>query len=142
MSSNILNKLNERDNLLHIFCDGVDLLKIVQEWHLNIHFTSIARNIKSLLRPITDSLNLTKLCDFINSKMDINSTSFSIPLIGTESVTKYLSKMSSNKATGIDGISTNLRKIGIKELATTKEFPTDWKTARVAALFKAGDLNW
>ena len=130
MSSNILNKLNERDNLLHIFCDGVDLLKIVQEWHLNIHFTSIAKNIKSLLRPITDSLNLTKLRDFISS------------LIDTESVTKYLSKMSSNKATGIDGISTNLRKIGIKELATTKEFPTDWKTARVAALFKAGDLNW
>ena len=48
--------------------------------------------------------------------------------------------------------STNLLKIGIKELApsianlinfsiTTKEFPTEWKTARVAALFKAGDLT-
>ena len=69
-----------------------------------------------------------------------------------ESVREYLLKISANKATGVDGISIVLLKIGIDELVphivrlvnlsiVTKEFPTLWKTAKVTALFKSGDLS-
>lgn len=68
-----------------------------------------------------------------------------------ETVIKYLSKMSSNKARGADSISIKLLKIGMNELVpsivkrinlsiTTKEFPVEWKTTRVTVHFKSGDL--
>ena len=88
----------------------------------------------------------------MSSRVNVHTTSFTIPSITEESVREYLLKISANKATGVDGISIVLLKIGIDELVphivrlvnlsiVTKEFPTLWKTAKVTALSKSGDLS-
>ena len=117
----------------------------------NIHFTSLASKIKSSLSPI-NNFDLSKLNQFVKSKLSPNKSAFSLPPITCEFVENYVLKIPSSKATGADGISVNLPQAGIKELApsvsklinmslTSNQFPSRWKIARVTALFKAGDIS-
>ena len=117
----------------------------------NVHFTSIASKIKSSLSPI-NNFDLSKLNQFVKTKLSPNKPAFSLPPITCEFVENYVLKIPSSKATGADGISVKLLQAGIKELApsisklinmslTSNQFPSRWKIARVTALFKAGDIS-
>lgn len=120
----------------------------------NGHFTSIASKLKTSMN-LLNIPNLSKLKTFILSKIQPDATTFSIPTISTKEVINYLSKIPSNKATGVDGISPLLLKIGVHEIAPSivklinmslscMTFPSRWKTAKVTPLFKAGstaDVN-
>ena len=73
----------------------------------NIHFTSIASKIKSSLSAI-NNFDLSKLKQFVISKLSPNKSAFSLPPITCEFVENYVLKISSSKATGADGISVKL----------------------------------
>ena len=116
----------------------------------NIHFTTVADKIKSSLRVIND-FDFTKLSQFVKTQLGSDDIKFSLPKIKAEEVATYLSKILSNKVAGVDGVSIVLLIIGIQEVApsiaklinlsfATEWFPARWKTARVAALHKAGEL--
>ncbi|PFX16008.1 RNA-directed DNA polymerase from mobile element jockey [Stylophora pistillata] len=75
-----------------------------------------------------------------------------VPAITSAQVSAIMMKISSHKATGIDGISARLLRIGMPAIApciarlinlsmSTGKFPTRWKTAKVTPLFKGGALS-
>ena len=74
----------------------------------NIHFTSIASKIKSSLSPI-NNFDLSKLKQFVKSKLSPKKSAFSLPPITCEFVENYVLKIPPSKATGVDGISVKLR---------------------------------
>jgi hypothetical protein len=93
----------------------------------------------------------TQLKDYIKDKINAETT-FTIPPIEEEMVEKQLNGLILKKATGIDQISAKLLKaaspIIAKPLTTIFNLsisggvvPTMWKTARVTAIHKSGDLN-
>lgn len=107
---------------------------------LNLHFTTIANKITQTL-PVINDISFDKLSQFIQGRTDPD-TYFSIPCITTEQVTAILSKMPSSKATGADGVSIALLKLGLSKVApsiarlinrsfVTAQFPSRWKTAKV-----------
>jgi hypothetical protein len=114
------------------------------------HFTSIASKIKSSLSP-SNNFDLSKLKQFVKSKLSPKKSAFSLPPITCEFVENYVLKIPSSKATGADGISVKPLQACIKELVpsisrlinmslTCSQFPSRWKIASVIALFKAGEI--
>ena len=126
-----------------IISDGNQLINDAGEIaeFFNVHSTTIAQKIKSNVISLSQNLNLSKLQDFVSSRVNVHTTSFTIPSITEESVREYLLKISANKATGVDGISIVLLKIDIDELVphivrlvnlsiVTKEFPANVRCGR------------
>ena len=117
--------------------------------YFNLHFTTVADKVKQSLLTV-NGCNLDKL-NFVGERLPSESQ-FTIRPITADMVKVYLLKMPANKATGIDGISCSLLRLGITEHApsivklinlslSSGTFPCRWKRARVTALHKAGDMD-
>ncbi len=113
--------------------------------HFNSFFTSI---VKKYLPQQTKSPDLTKLQNFITSRLDKNTT-FVIPQIAVVDVEKGLKALDIHKATGLDGLSAKILKLSapaisgpithiLNESITTGKFPTKWKTAKITPIHKSG----
>ena len=85
----------------------------------------------------------------MSSKIHDHNYEFNIPLITEKEVRQAIEKLSSNKATGPDGMSVRTLKLISPVFArpltkllnlsiSSGKFPTEWKTAKVAPLFKSG----
>ena len=110
----------------------------------NNFFVNIASKIKE---PVTSS-NHEKLREFCEAKLPAE-TKFTIPKIQKEKVSKFLSNIDINKATGIDMIGPRLLKLAAPFIAdeitficnhsiTNSVFPSKWKEAKVTPLHKNG----
>ena len=115
----------------------------------NCYFSSIADKLRNQLCHV--NYDLSKLINFVASRKDPD-VSFLVPAITSAQVSAIMMKISSHKATGIDGISARLLRIGMPAIApciarlinlsmSTGKFPTRWKTAKVTPLFKGGALS-
>ena len=88
----------------------------------------------------------TKLINFICSKLNAD-TFYNIPLLTPKQTTSIVEKISSNKASGYDGISVRvLAKFctGICRCVmqiSMNSFPNNWKVAKVRPLHKGGARN-
>ena len=100
-----------------------------------------------------NNFDLSKLKQYVRSKLTPNKSAFSLPPITCEFVENYVLKIPSSKATGADGISVKLLLAGVKGLApsisrlinmslTSNQFPSRWKIASVTALFQAGEISY
>ena len=144
-------------NLYNYFVRFTDEEKIISAAadiadYFNLHFTSVADKVKQSLLT-ANGCNLNKLKQFVCERLPSESQfTYTIPPITTDMVKVYLLKIPANKATGIDGISCSLLRLGITELArsiaklinlslSSGTFPCRWKRARVTALHKAGDMD-
>ena len=110
----------------------------------NNFFVNIASKLKE---PVTNS-NHEKLREFCEAKLPAE-TKFTIPIIQKEKVSKFLSNIDINKATGIDMIGPRLLKLAAPFIAneitficnhsiTNSVFPSKWKEAKVTPLHKNG----
>ena len=112
----------------------------------NNFFVNIASKLKE---PVTNSnSNHEKLREFCEAKLPAE-TKFTIPLIQKETVSKFLSNIDINKATGIDMIGPRLLKLAAPFIddeitficnhsITNSVFPSKWKGAKVTPLHKNG----
>ena len=118
--------------------------------YFNLHFTTVADKAKRSLLT-TNGCNLDKLKQFVSERLPLESQ-FTISPVTADMVKVYLLKIPANKATGVDGISCALLRLGITELASSiaklinlslssGAFPSRWKRARVTALHKAGNMD-
>ena len=88
------------------------------------------------------------LNDFVKSKIT-KDTVLSIPLLTCDEVQKSLSELDSNKATGLDGLSSKIFKLSASVIASPLtvifnqsisygHFSIQWKTARITPVYKSG----
>ena len=88
----------------------------------------------------------TKLINFICSKLNAD-TFYNIPLLTPKQTTSIVEKISSNKASGYDGISVRVLEkfcTGIWRCVmqiSMNSFPNNWKVAKVRPLHKGGARN-
>ena len=110
----------------------------------NMFFTSIGQNLADIIP--TNDCNFE---DFIQPPIS-EFTAFNPVTVNT--IYHLLSKLSTNKATGIDTISSKIIKISAPIIASPLTylfnqtldqctFPNEWKTARVTPLYKNGQKN-
>ena len=89
-----------------------------------------------------------KLNDSVKSKITEDNV-LSIPLLTCDEVQKSLSELDSNKATGLDGLSSKILKLSASVIASPLtvifnqsisygHFPIQWKTARITPVHKSG----
>ena len=109
----------------------------------NNHFSDLAKNLTGCNINDFDPFVVYDLV----RKLDLN-TKLVFPEMTTEQTLKLIQAISSNKATGIDGLSARLLKIAAPAIApsltklmniciTTGVFPSAWKVARITPLYKA-----
>ena len=126
------------------YTDSFDISNIFNKHFVNIA-SSVNRNTSS---PVDHSLDY--LVDFISSKFSENS-SFTIPPLSDDFVLDKLQHLSSNKASGLDGLNSHFLKIAASSISpsltkilnlsiATGIFPNLWKIAKVTPLFKDGSL--
>ena len=93
----------------------------------------------------------TKLKNFVHSRLNVD-TDYNIPLLTIKQTIAIIYKISSNKASGYDGLSVRvLKKIApvfanpLRKLLylsiSTNSFPNHWKKAKVTPLHKGGARN-
>ena len=113
----------------------------------NVNFSTIADKLRKLLPHVP--FDTSKLSNFVRSRKD-ESAAFSFPPIAEADVVGYLLKIDSNKSTGVDGISSRMRKLAASIIAPSitklinlsfslNVFPSLWKTAKVTPICKSGD---
>ena len=111
--------------------------------HFNVHFTEIGPHLATNL-PVS-TINAE---DYLKRE----PSSFEFAEIKSSRVFKLLSKLDVTKATGLDQISNKVLKLAApviyKQLTDlfnlslkTREYPDDWKLAKVSPVFKAGERN-
>ena len=118
---------------------------------LNSFFIDIINEIKSDGNEINQPIEFhdDKLERFVSSKIHDQCYEFNIPLITEKDVRQIIDKLSSNKATGPDGMNVRTLKLISPVFArpltkllnlsiSSGKFPTEWKTAKVTPLFKSG----
>jgi hypothetical protein len=114
----------------------------------NDHFSTVA---EKLLHDQSCDPDLTKLCNFINSKIP-DDTMFDIPDFTVSDVNKNITQLNVKKSTGIDGLPARFLVMSADIISPSITyilnmslhagiFPSIWKTAKVSALFKKGPLN-
>ena len=88
----------------------------------------------------------TKLINFICSKLNAD-TFYNIPLLTPKQTTSIVEKISSNKASGYDGISVRVLEKFCTRICrcvmqiSMNSFPNNWKVAKVGPLHKGGARN-
>ena len=111
--------------------------------HFNVHFTEIGPHLATNL-PVS-TINAE---DYLKRE----PSSFEFAEIKSSRVFKLLSKLDVTKATGLDQISNKVLKLAApviyKQLTDlfnlslkSREYPDDWKLAKVSPVFKAGERN-
>ena len=111
--------------------------------HFNVHFTEIGPHLTTNL-PVS-TINAE---DYLKRE----PSSFEFAEIKSSRVFKLLSKLDVTKATGLDQISNKVLKLAApviyKQLTDlfilslkSREYPDDWKLAKVSPVFKAGERN-
>ena len=111
-------------------------------------FNNFFVNIASKLKEPVINPHHDKLREFRQAKLPAG-TKFVIPSVQKEKVSKFLSNIDINKATGTDMIGPRLLKLAAplitEELTficndsiTNSVFPSKWKEAKVAPLYKNG----
>ena len=111
----------------------------------NNYFVEISAKLAANIDGINSRTNFKDFVSGTTSKFDFIFTNES-------KVLKVIKKLSSFKATGLDGLSTKILKIAspmvsqsltflFNIIIATGNFPTEWKKARVSPLFKAGTRN-
>ena len=121
----------------------------------NYHFTSVAKNLSTVNSNPGSANNDTNYnsieCDHFHIP-NSNTRSVDLPCVSVNFICNEMSKMSSKKATGVDGLSCKLIKLALPAIAdsithiinlslSTGIFPDRWKEAKVIPLHKAGDLS-
>jgi len=124
-----------------------DKLKIAEKFKL--FYTTVASKLVKKLPPCIISFDASFVHNFYSSK-GIKLDSFSFSIVSEEKCLKYISSLSANKATGLDGIPSRfirdsalviahplsqIVKLSIIQCAV----PNDLKSARVVPLFKKND---
>ena len=115
----------------------------------NKHFIEIGA--KYLPEETSSLPEYDKLKTFIDQQKP-SGVLFNIPLVSEAFIQKQIRKMSSSKATGLDGISVKLLKISVNVVSphitkicnlsiSSGIFPDKWKNARVLPMYKSGDTN-
>ena len=133
----VINELKLGDNSL---TNPKDIAEV-----FNDYFANIGQNLASNQ---TDNTNFN--FETYVKKAESESTAFQPVTISQ--VYQLLTGLSSNKATGIDKISSKIIKIASPAIAdslthifnqavTLSSFPDEWKTARVVPLYKNGQRN-
>ena len=111
-------------------------------------FSNFFVNIASKLKEPVINTHHDKLREFCRAKLPAG-TKFVIPSIQKEKVSKFLSNIDINKATGTDMIGPRLLKLAAPLITeeitficnhsiTNSVFPSKWKEAKVAPLYKNG----
>ena len=114
--------------------------------HFNDFFVSVVDQYILNQQPTT---TFDKLKDMVNSRIG-DDPKFNVPPITTEFVHKFLSTMDTNKATGLDDLSSKILKLSAQEIAksltaiynislASGKFPTVWKTSKITPVFKSGN---
>ena len=117
---------------------------------LNEYFVNILEQIGNNNDAGVDSEN-TKLKNFVYSRLKVD-TVYNIPLLTIKQTIGIIDKISSNKASGYDGLSVRvLKKIApvfanplsklLNLSVSTTSFPNHWKIAKVTPLHKGGARN-
>ena len=110
----------------------------------NDYFSSIGSNLASQ----NDNINF----DFETYVKKVESEFTAFQPVTINQVYKLLTGLPSNKATGVDKISSKIIKVASQAIAdslthifnqaiTLSSFPDEWKTARVIPLYKNGQRN-
>ena len=117
---------------------------------LNEYFVNIQEQIGNNTDAGVD-LDHTKLANFVHSRLNTD-TVYNIPLLTPKQTIDIMDKISSNKASGYDGLSVRVLKKIIPVFAnplckllnlsiSTNSFPNHWKMAKVTPLYKGGAQN-
>ncbi len=115
---------------------------------LNHHYSTVATQYLSKIQSNVDPEHRERILSYVNSKIP-DHEGFSIPPIEVGFVHKYIRSLDSNKATGLDGFSAAALKMSADIIAPslthicnlsliTGQFPSQWKQARIAPIFKNG----
>ena len=119
---------------------------------LNDYFASISSEYIPVRQTRLDTKSVSKISNFIDSKIGDKNRYFAIPPITTDFVLQQLKHMPSTKATGLDDISINVLKLAAPEIVSsityicnlslkTATFPAKWKEAKVTPLHKGGSRH-
>ena len=114
-------------------------------------FNNFFVNIASKLKEPVVNADHDKLREFCQAKIPAD-TKFSIPPVQKDKVLKFLTNIDINKATGTDMIGPRLLKLSAPIIAdeitficnhsiSNSFFPSKWKEAKVAPLYKNGPLK-
>lgn len=139
------HKNNSNNDILGLKINGetvTDNIELADSF--NNYFINIASDLKEPLQ----QNDLSKLNDYINSKVPDNVV-FDLPDIDENFVHRFLSSLDTTKATGLDGIGAKLLKLSsgvisksitfiAKKCIQCCRFPTVWKQAKVTPLHKGG----
>ena len=117
---------------------------------LNEYFVNILEQIGNTKDAGVD-FDHTKLANFVHSRLNTD-TVYNIPLLTPKQTIDIMDKISSNKASGYDGLSILVLKKIIPVFAnplckllnlsiSTNSFPNHWKMAKVTPLYKGGARN-
>ncbi len=113
----------------------------------NTHFTGVAEKyLGPSANKTSNPPNFQLLKGFITSKLPPGNV-FKIPPVTEQFVNKFLAKLDTNKATGLDNISAKILKVSAPAIVQQitdicnhsiqhNTFPTAWKKARVSPLHK------
>ena len=86
---------------------------------LNDYFSSISSKYIPVRQTRLDTKSVSKISNFIDSKIGDENRYFSIPPITTDFVLQELKHMPSTKATGLDDISINVLKLAAPEIVSS-----------------------
>ena len=145
-------KSKSKENILGINVDNEFVSSDVEIANaFNKYFANVASKLKE---PIHDS-NFEYIKKFVDSKVDNNNVSFSIPEINKTFVRKYILNLDISKSTGLDDIGPRILKLSyviispsitflINKSLSLGIFPNVWKTANIIPIHKTGpkeDVN-
>ena len=113
--------------------------------HLNKHFASIGSNLASTIPTGRENISPEHF-------LTVKDSSFCLKNIESSRVLKLLKGLNVAKATGIDNISNRILKIAAPIIyqsltdifnlsISSSVFPSEWKMAKVAPIFKSGDRD-
>ena len=137
--------INEIATQNGIINDEADIANELNEYFVNI-LEQIGNNNDTGV-----DFDHTKLANFVHSRLNTD-TVYNIPLLTPEQTIDIMDKISSNKASGYDGLSVRVLKKIIPVFAnplckllnlsiSTNSFPNHWKMAKVTPLYKGGARN-
>jgi len=112
--------------------------------HFNTFFVTIGEKLASVIPRVSRSA-----MDYLQAFIQPPATKFNLKCVHTAEVLKLLLDLSENKATGLDNYQAKLLKLTANSIAPsitnifnksliTGKFPTEWKQAKISAIFKKG----
>ena len=121
-----------------------DPLQVAEEFN-----TFFKEKIEKLEANINKNPNIDPLSE-LKKKMKHSNLKFSLRTVKEKEVLKILKALKGKKSYGLDGITSEILKIGAEVLAipltwiintsiTTGKFPEDWKISKIIPLFKKGN---